>query len=934
MAMAPKAEIPLYHHQNRLSRSASSRRRRAGAPKKRAGSGACCSGWNVLLISPLVLLSFGLGTFVGIELAQAPGGAGTGLHQGASAPGGNYMPPLEHPKQQAPAAGWNANGNGNGIGNGDGNGIIPTPPHQPQPLQPPQPPQVRHAIGSRDETGGHKPKPKPHLPGGPGHGGIPGGGGGNFAGNSDGGVGVVGATMPWLQTHSFHSREGAYVSLKESLDNSQEVTATAFIYVDREMSDIKTILGNKMSGCGADALGFALYVNEWNKKDGQLWLEWGDGARGCQKIHSKKKVPVGRWVHVAARIDGAQGQVSILMDGDVVELEGTLGESEEGSRRPGSREDFSIGAFANGDFPFDGRIGAVTVYASALTNTQIAELARLSADHPIKDAVAGPLVSAEHHTLLVALQLDEAADAKNEKDGTVAWHANHLGGHDVGVYHFMHMQEPPKVDEHLKDGISTTPVTEAMRAESDRVGRERAVKVKEAMQHAWRGYEQHAWGADELAPRGKKGKQNWGGMGVTLVDSLDTLWLMDMKDEFWRARDWVRDKLTYSHASEVSVFETTIRELGGLLSAYDLSGDEAFKTKAKELGDKLLPAFETRSGVPTPRVSFKTGRNSGGSKSVLAEIGTLQVEFRYLTHITGIPVYAEKANRVFDHMHDLNSNDGLYPIHLNPATGKSVGNQVTFGALGDSFYEYLLKVWLQGGRTETKYREMYDRAMDGMTRKLLQKSDPSGLTYVSDWNGRGNVHKMDHLVCFVAGTLALGAQTATDPVKAERDMKTAKALAYTCYQMYARQKTGLAPEMVNFEKGRDMVVPPKTAYNILRPETAEALFVLHQITGDPIYREWSWEIFQAFEKYCRLPVAFGSFPNVNDPRAQPEDRMESFFLAETLKYLYLIQEPELKVDLTKYVFNTEAHPLKVFDFTDQPPRQPSFGLRGNVGGQR
>ncbi|CAN0243079.1 unnamed protein product, partial [Hapterophycus canaliculatus] len=92
-----------------------------------------------------------------------------------------------------------------------------------------------------------------------------------------------------------------------------------------------------------------------------------------------------------------------------------------------------------------------------------------------------------------------------------------------------------------------------------------------------------------------------------------------------------------------------------------------------------------------------------------------------------------------------------------------------------------------------------------------------------------------------------------------------------------------------------MVVPPKAAYNILRPETAEALYVLHQITGDPIYREWSWKIFQAFDKHCRLPVAFGSFPNVNDLKAQPEDRMESFFLAETLKYLYLIQDPDQKV---------------------------------------
>ncbi|CAM9711535.1 unnamed protein product [Laminaria digitata] len=386
--------------------------------------------------------------------------------------------------------------------------------------------------------------------------------------------------------------------------------------------------------------------------------------------------------------------------------------------------------------------------------------------------------------------------------------------------------------------------------ESDRKGRDRAIAVKGAMQHAWKGYEEYAWGADELAPRSQRGKESWGNMGVTLVDSLDTLWLMGMKDEFWKARDWVKEHLSFRHASEVSVFETTIRELGGLLSAYDLSGDEVFKEKATELGDLLLPAFNTGSGIPTARVNFRNGRNSG-SKSVLAEIGTLQqVEFRYLSEITGDRKYAEKANKVFDMMSELHVADGLFPIFFNPSSGRPVGSQarmcVTFGALGDSFYEYLLKVWIQGGKKETSYRTMYDRAMDGMTKVLLKQSDPSGLTYVSDWNGHANADKMDHLVCFLAGTLALGAQTAAadDEVRAERDMKTAKALAYTCYQMYARQKTGLAPEMVLFEKGKDMVVPQKTAYNILRPETAEALYVLHQITGDPIYREWSWEIFQ------------------------------------------------------------------------------------------
>lgn len=62
------------------------------------------------------------------------------------------------------------------------------------------------------------------------------------------------------------------------------MTATAWIFIDDATGDINTILGNKMSGCGSDALGFALYINEWKKSDGKLWLEWGDGATGCHKV--------------------------------------------------------------------------------------------------------------------------------------------------------------------------------------------------------------------------------------------------------------------------------------------------------------------------------------------------------------------------------------------------------------------------------------------------------------------------------------------------------------------------------------------------------------------------------------------------------------------------------------------------------------------------
>ncbi len=171
-----------------------------------------------------------------------------------------------------------------------------------------------------------------------------------------------------------------------------------------------------------------------------------------------------------------------------------------------------------------------------------------------------------------------------------------------------------------------------MKLESDKLGRERREIVKNGMKHAWKGYKAYAWGHDELKPESGTPSDSWGGIGITLVDSLDTLWLLGLKDEFREARDWVAHSLTFSHARSVSVFETTIRELGGLLAAFDLSGDQVFLDKAKELGLLLMPAFSTPTGIPHGMVDFQSHTGGGGwsgDSAILSELGTLQVEFRY-----------------------------------------------------------------------------------------------------------------------------------------------------------------------------------------------------------------------------------------------------------------------------------------------------------------
>ena len=130
-------------------------------------------------------------------------------------------------------------------------------------------------------------------------------------------------------------------------------------------------------------------------------------------------------------------------------------------------------------------------------------------------------------------------------------------------------------------------------------------------------------------------------------------------------------------------------------------------------------------------------------------------------------------------------------------------------------------------------------------------------------------------------------------------------------EMYHSTATGISPEFVNFDGGNELNTRTSAPFYILRPETAESLFIMHQLTKDPIYREWAWEIWQAIDKHCRKPVGYGALQNVNNANSGTDDRMESFFFAETLKYLYLVQDPDNIIDLTKYVFNTEAHPMKI-----------------------
>ncbi|CAJ0566861.1 unnamed protein product, partial [Mesorhabditis spiculigera] len=462
---------------------------------------------------------------------------------------------------------------------------------------------------------------------------------------------------------------------------------------------------------------------------------------------------------------------------------------------------------------------------------------------------------------------------------------------------------------------------EATKAAADPENEKRKEQVVKMMLHAWHGYRNYTWGANEIKPiSGQPNNQGiFGGadMGATIVDAADTLWLMGLKEEYEQARDWIRDNFDMKKKATgtLSVFETTIRFLGGLLSLNALTGEAFYVTKAKDVGDSLLKAFNTPTGIPKSQLSVQTGvgQNFGwaSSMSILSEIGTLHLEFAELSRITGDPVYLQKVQKVRDVLDKAQKLDGLYPNYISPTDGRFSGSHISLGALGDSFYEYLIKAWLYSNFRDDQARRMYWAVSEKIQEKMVSHSR-SNLTYLVELrNGRAE-HQMGHLACFAVGMFALEGHYEKEPARKARVLNLAEELGRTCHESYIRSESHIGPEMFYFI-GQEDATAKQTGANgyILRPEVIEGWFYLWRLTGKQMYRDWVWDAVESMEKWCKREKGYVGLQNVYKPEQGADDVQQSFFLAETLKYAYLTFTEDTVMALDAWVFNTEAHPLPV-----------------------
>lgn len=542
----------------------------------------------------------------------------------------------------------------------------------------------------------------------------------------------------------------------------------------------------------------------------------------------------------------------------------------------------------------------------------------------------------------------------------------------------------------------------------------RRAAVKKEFLHAWYGYKDHAWMADSLMSLSGDRKEQFCGWSATLVDSLDTLYIMGLMSEFEEAVDAVMlidfievtrvddDSDVYAEQIPfpglagtvagkprrciVNLFESVIRYLGGMLAAYDLSGDERLKNKLIELGYMLHRAWRTENGMPCSYcnpVAMAGNQTLDASNDVpLADIGSFYLELARLSQITGDESFYGTVETMTEVMHRTQNGSaiaGLWPERVDAAavTNSTVELQTrehaySLGALSDSAYEYLVKGHLMLGGLTKSYKQMWTVAATAISDTMLFRAS------IPDWETRdvlfsGVVRQQDnetvleartqHLACFAGGMYAMSAKIFDRPA----DLDIGQALTEGCVWAYEHNTaTGIMPETFSLlpcpnvtqqcefnETLWDMIrtepfsVPEicggrvncatsidypdgylasiDTRY-ILRPEAIESVFIMYRITGDERWRDAGWTMFESIIENTRTPYGHASLISAMELRstrkyvngkevfvdaASQNNEMESFWLAETLKYFYLLFSETDLISLDDFVFNTEAHPLRL-----------------------
>jgi mannosyl-oligosaccharide alpha-1,2-mannosidase len=497
--------------------------------------------------------------------------------------------------------------------------------------------------------------------------------------------------------------------------------------------------------------------------------------------------------------------------------------------------------------------------------------------------------------------------------------------------------------------------------------------VLQVFKRSYEAYKTYAWGHDELAPITRQGRDPSGGYGATLMETLDTLWIMGLKSEFYEAAAVATAvDLAKPNAGAIGLFETTVRNLAGLLSAYDLSGEEALLQKATDLGNMLYIAFDTPNRLPGFWLNWQeawNGEQKAGTNEASSLSTSLCLEFTRLSQLTGDPKFYDATDRItrfLERMKPRSRLQGMWPTTIDFQKGYVWGDTFSLGAQADSLYEYLPKMFALLGGLDPTYETLYRGAAETASKFLLFRPMlPEGqdILFAGDAKVVENtieVHpEFQHLTCFAGGMFGLGGKL----FGISEHLDIGERLARGCAWAYTQFPTGLMPERFTLlpcesrsgcawdedrwrrqgdkklKKGWGHV---RDSRYMLRPEAIESVFLLYRMTGKEEYRDLAWEMWQGIMKSTRSDIAHCGIRDVRESgKPAKSDDMEvscptvpcpltffplfifwlygrhfsdkilqSFWLAATLKYFYLIFSPPDLIHLDEFVFNTQAHPFR------------------------
>ena len=416
-----------------------------------------------------------------------------------------------------------------------------------------------------------------------------------------------------------------------------------------------------------------------------------------------------------------------------------------------------------------------------------------------------------------------------------------------------------------------------------------AAEVRAEFVRAWNSYKKYAWGHDDLKPLSKT-YHDWYAepLLMTPVDALDTMIIMGLDDEAEATKQYIVDNLSFDKDMEVQNFEITIRLLGGLLTNYQLTGDKRLLSLAEDLGNRLLPVFNSPTGMPYRYVNLKTGKVSNPISNP-AETGTLLIEFGTLSKLTGKRIYYEKAKRALVETYNRRSKIGLVGEWINVETGEWTNTDSHISGAIDSYYEYLLKCSLLFGDQDC--RRMWNNSLDAINKYLADEYKGELWYGHADMNtGARRATTYGALDAFFPAVLALSG-----------NMRRAKELQDSSFLMWYHD--GIEPEEFDYRERK--VISPGYP---LRPEIVESTYYLYHYTKDTKYMLMGEKLWRDFVKHCRTDEGYAALKSV--VTKEKSDSMQSFLFAETFKYFYLLFSPPETLDFDKVIFNTEAYPIR------------------------